>query len=826
MSEEPIPNLLDRYRSHKKKLLHVHTKGVTHRVLGRTTFKIAETAAIFHDLGKLNPNFQPKLDDKKVEGYSSHAYLSALAFLCFYAENKTIAEQQLGISSSADVLRVVALIARHHGNLPNFDQILNIKERGNLLSFVETNPCLPISDYLQLLLPHKPFDVLDPKYRRLLERCSGITLPILDSIGDKVATFQETQFAFSALIESDKRDAGDNSVERRKEMADDFFLRLSKRLPATEKPSRGLKLNAIRTAIRKEAVTAIRKALKASQGQERVYCLTAPTGAGKTRILLSLAKEILKYRFGDSVPFGVIYGLPFLSITEQVEQVCREILTEKKSPTSGVFSTDDFLLRFDSRAESRKLNDLQEEMDSDPASLNEFLKEEFAQRTFDYPFTITTFVQFFETLMSNRNSTLLKLPHFAHSIIILDEIQSLPPRLYTFFSAYLDAFCKRFDSYVLFSTATMPSLQIPDSENGKRAQTAFPEYSAPRQLARLDWYKEDDVFARYSINPCWEINSLEKLATKIRAENHSSMAILNTVPDTIALFDQFTSNQDTEYILLNTRFTPTDRRIKIQRCIDRLASGKQVVLITTQLVEAGVDIDFPVVYRDLCPLPNLIQAAGRCNRNNLPEKGIVYLFELRNSKGSSRAELIYGTRSGNPKWFLDFTRQEFHNSAYSESQLQELQRRFFDTVNQNLIIGEHPSLRTNPEDSNLLSCISEMAFEDAGKFRLIQEEGEQYAVYVPVNESDNAFALLARKAQEVAQAKAARLPFSETKVKDIALRTHLQKMSQRMVQARIKETERNQLCPEPPLFEIYRLGDLRNYSFEHGLHVSLESNFF
>ena len=185
---------------------------------------------------------------------------------------------------------------------------------------------------------------------------------------------------------------------------------------------------------------------------------------------------ILQLRKEDEPLRGVIYTLPFLSITEQVEGVCGNILGETGKK---------HLLRFDSRAENPRLQELQMALDEEPGKLKELLQEEFADEVFDSPMVITTFVQLFETLMSNRNATLLKLPNFASSIILIDEIQALPPRLYLFFTAYLQSFCQKFDAYVILSTATMPHLQMPTKEHGSErywASKLFPDYQRPPEL--------------------------------------------------------------------------------------------------------------------------------------------------------------------------------------------------------------------------------------------------------------------------------------------------------------------------------------------------------
>jgi len=128
--------------------------------------------------------------------------------------------------------------------------------------------------------------------------------------------------------------------------------------------------------------------------------LTAPTGSGKTLMMLSLSSEIIKKEGAKRI----IYGLPFLSITEQVEAEVLKIFEEDKN----------FIQRIDSKSENYRFEKLQEELDNDPSEekIQETNILEFQENAFAYPFIITTFVRLFETLLSNRNAELLKLPNF------------------------------------------------------------------------------------------------------------------------------------------------------------------------------------------------------------------------------------------------------------------------------------------------------------------------------------------------------------------------------------------------------------------------------
>lgn len=815
------------FNSHPNKLLEIHIKGVLRKAQKRTSLMLAEQAVLFHDLGKINPNFQAKLDpDKKGKssGYSQHSYLSVLAFLNYVAVNGDAFKQLMKAETTnqlrIDILRIVAIIARHHGNLPDFEKILKDDPKKDLLDFVQgLTRELPVSAFYQhrLRQNHQPFPLTTDK--RLFDltyfdQVRGVNLPECWQ-QNALTYFLDTQFSFAALIEADKRDAGYNETyyceEQLSASQTELHQSLSDRFIAFKPTS---DLNRLRTQIREAALVGLADGLAVGK---RIFTLTAPTGSGKTYALLSLANAIQQKYPGMSI----VYCLPFLSITEQVESLCRKS-TNEEGVEEGLL-TD--ALSVNSKAVNDRLEQLQQQLDENPSDekLQELVREIFAQQTFDHPFIITTFVQFFETLMSNRNSTLLKLPNLSKRIFLIDEIQALPPRLYIFFAAWLDEFCRRFDSFAVLSTATMPNFSIIGKSHlpiEKKPDALFKRFVLPHELLDPVPFFAADTFNRYRIN--WlepDPLTLDDLEAHWATQTQSCLIILNTIRDSRDMYHRL-EKQGTVY-LLNTHFLPVHRRAKIDRIKKHLEAGEKITLISTQLIEAGVDIDFPVVYRDLCPLPSLIQSAGRCNRNGALRDenggltlGQVYSFQLQGENGKSSANLIYRSEA---RQFLEFSRKHLHDGT-TENDLFTIQAKFFQGIANDLTVGQVK------DDFNLIECVNKAEFEKLGSFRLIEERefGHEFRYFVPEDAHDNSY----DHAVELAQLSADRnLSYAESRRYQSKLEQQLKRIADRTVTLRVfNELDAPDAANNPERFGLRVLSDLSLYLFNEGLLHNSSAN--
>lgn len=805
-------------RSHPDKLLLTHVQGVRDNTKKLSSSKIAELVALFHDLGKINPNFQSKLDtDKTVNGYANHSYLSAYAFFCAFGcsrQNMEALKQFLEVDtfSQNDLIALTVSIAKHHSNLPDFSpvdyngtgaSILSKDENSAMYNFLNQEKDLPLYEFVNHFISTDDFRhfLKTPKVQQ------GYSEQLIfkgENNKSALGFFLDNQFAFACVIQADKADAGKigNIIDDQQKAVQTFSESFSFQLDSyLGKLNQNSELNKLRTTIRNHAVENVLKGLSTD---EHVYELTAPTGSGKTLMMLSLASEIIKAKGAKRI----IYGLPFLSITEQVEAEVVKIFE----------GYEDFIQRIDSKSDNHRFEKIQEELDNNPdkEKIQEANILEFRENTFAYPFIITTFVRFFETLLSSRNAELLKLPNFSNCIFLLDEIQALPPRLYGFFVAYLSRFCEKFGSYAIISTATQPNFKIPNDNT--EAVKFFKDYTEPYPLLPLSYF-DNNLFNRYQIDFKKEPIDLETLKDSIISESSSTLVILNTIDDTKELYKLLLDEMDKgELLLLNTHFTPNDRKKKISLAKDCLNNGNRIILISTQLIEAGVDVDFPILYRDFATVASIVQSAGRCNRNGkLDSFGLVKLFKLQN-KGKIRSDIIY---QGKDKEILRFTKESFLNEMYQERELLIVQKEFFHRIQSELNFARH-SQNSPKLEFDFLKDIQECMYDKIGQFQLIDKQlfGEEIQYYVPYDYDDNNFDDLLKLQSELIDLIKGNADKSRIRTKKKSIEMQLKKMSGQIVQVRLN---RNQIRPlqgsDQHYFNLYKIDD-NSYSFEKGVDLT------
>ena len=309
-----------------------------------------------------------------------------------------------------------------------------------------------------------------------------------------------------------------------------------------------------------------------------LFTLTAPTGTGKTLALLHFALRHCQH----TGKHRIIVVLPFLSLIEQSAGVYRKILPHVM--------------------EDHSQSQLPEEM------------RDHAAR-WDQPFLITTSVRFFESLFSDHPTDCRKLHNLANSVILFDEAQSLPVSLLSPTLKVIEELCTRYGCSVVFSSATQPDYTGLREINWS-ASELLPEHS--------EFYRALRRTAAH-----WEIDTptpLEEIAERM-AQHQNVCTIVNLRAHARTLYQALARLcPEEEVFLLSTDLCPAHRTEVIQAIHRRQKEKLPCRVVSTQCIEAGVDLDFDCLYRALAPLEAIIQASGRCNRNGKSAYGELVVF--------------------------------------------------------------------------------------------------------------------------------------------------------------------------------------------------------
>lgn len=325
--------------------------------------------------------------------------------------------------------------------------------------------------------------------------------------------------------------------------------------------------------------------IKSAAMSQGLYSLTVPTGGGKT-----LSSMIYGLRHAKKHNLKrVIYVIPYTSIIEQNANVFKEALGNKN------------VLEHHSNFQFENY------CDEEYKSMNEKIK--LATENWDIPVVVTTNVQFFESLFANRSSKCRKLHNIAQSVIIFDEAQMIPVQyLKPCFTAIYEL-VKNYKVTAVLCTATQPAINkfLPEGTVIKEIMVS------PKNLYK-DFKK---VEVEYVGNMC--DNSLVDLINREK----QALCIVNTRKHAKEIFNLIGG----EKYHLSTLMCPIHRKQVLENIRQKLKEGKECKVVSTQLIEAGVDVDFPSVYRALAGVDSIVQSAGRCNREGKLKSGKVYVFK-------------------------------------------------------------------------------------------------------------------------------------------------------------------------------------------------------
>ena len=360
--------------------------------------------------------------------------------------------------------------------------------------------------------------------------------------------------------------------------------------------------------IRAEVLTA---SLESAAGGPGIFSLTVPTGGGKTLSALAFA---LQHAAAHGLR-RIIYVAPYLSIIEQNAAVFRAAIGE---------AADTLILEHHSMAEPGNDGPKQTDAPESDAALR-------LAENWDSPIVLTTSVQFYESLFSNQPSKCRKLHNIARSVVILDECQTVPPGLTAPTCEMLGQVSGYLGASIVLCTATQPAWK----KDPDRLPAGIPEM---REIMP----DPADLFRRLKrVEVAWPSPAAAGLEwTEVAAKvagHHQALCVVNTRHAATQIYQRL-AELNCQAFHLSTNMCPAHRKQALARVTAELKAGKPCRLVSTQLVEAGVDLDFPLVMREMAPLESIVQAAGRCNREGLLNeagRGRVIVFQSKEGKKPS-----------------------------------------------------------------------------------------------------------------------------------------------------------------------------------------------
>lgn len=659
---------------------------------------ITKIVAFCHDIGKATDFFQEYLNAPENEKIklknrkeTHHSLLSAVC--SYYLTKKYLITKRIDDWFFPFVAFVV--VKRHHGNIEDIkDEVIFTEEDRHLLQkqvasineeefrvFLQSFSSIEVS-ISNLLKWINEFPSESEMIKRKLRKLKG---------EDGLIPYIKLNFLYSILLDADKSDVGVKTKE--------VFLRrfpIDKGIVDNYKIQRQWKestMNNLREEAYKEIIN------QEIDLKKRIFSINLPTGIGKTLISFSFALKLRKkIEQEEGILYRIIYSLPFLSVIEQNAKIFEEIFA-----TNGVEVNSQILLKHHHLSET--LYKWGEDDEFEPEA-SKILIESWASEII-----ITTFVQLFHTLISNKNKMIRKFHRLANSIIILDEIQSIPHKYWLLCCEMIKAITTELNSYVVFVTATQPLIF--------NKKDIFPlMQNKERYFNALD---------RVVIIPSLRNNlNIEEFVEGVSIKKDKSyLFILNTINSAKKLYEELKKHPDInecEISLLSTYIIPKERLNRIEE----IKKKKKRIAVTTQLVEAGVDIDFDVVYRDIAPIDSINQSAGRCNRNNYKKKGIVYIISLKDENGRLFASYIYDPV------LLNITKDILKDCEKIE------EKEILSLVNE---YYEHTVNETSKDKSReLLEAIYKLKYDTEDEeisindFRLIEKDYDKFDVFIELDD--------------------------------------------------------------------------------------------
>lgn len=572
---------------------------------GELGSEFAKLQGRYHDIGKYRLPFQERIRIKSGFGFDQEAHLEQKAGKASHSHAGAML-----IHQSDSLLGVILAytIAGHHTGLPDWTN--------------STGACLSSrmqSEEAKLELEQALLNL--PKSFNNIPNLQSILPTFILNRHIRFETWHIwIRFLFSCLVDADFLDT-EYFMSPQQTALRGNYPNLDELQIKLQGYMHDLHLNSVDTEVNRIRHEVYQKCIEVGKIEGSIFTLTVPTGGGKTLSSMAFALEHA-HRFGKK---RIIYAIPFTTIIEQNAQVFKKIFEEN----SQVETSQEF-----NELTQNKFCVIEHHSNLDQPLSKESSKNRLASENWDAPIIVTTNVQLFESLFASRTSQCRKIHNIANSVIVLDEAQKIPRDFQKPITDMMRELSKNYGVTWLLCTATQPKL---DHHTDAFDHTIFEGLPAPHriindELALASRLKRVEIcFPKKNERLTWP----QTASNIVNEHSQCVLAIVNTRKDANELYQQIhTLNPDAILIHLSASMSPMHRELMIifiNQVLTKHHEGDidcPFYVVSTQLIEAGVDVDFPVVYRAMTGLDSIAQSAGRCNREGkLDGMGKVVVFQ-------------------------------------------------------------------------------------------------------------------------------------------------------------------------------------------------------
>lgn len=719
--------------SHPQKLLREHVEGM----LSFASTDLERDVILFHDLAKAKEPFQRFIRDTSLKvDNKEHSLLSGYYFLLNSKH------------SDLDTCFGLLAILSHHGHIKNFDVLVKNDDELYLARNFEKSKEFTFWDEVgERARSIDIYSNIEVGYDEFMSKANEMArkIRLLTRKKFEYEDFIKFKSLYSSLLYADKFEA---IFDKGKESERAIPLReleyYMTKLPFNEKR------NTFREYV-----------LNNFDANYKLFTLTAPTGYGKTLTALNFALKFGRER--------IIYALPFTSIIDQTYDIISDIYKDNK---------DVLVVKAHHKT---TVDDVEDKNNGNEDNMSEdrYSKIKFLMESFSGDINITTLYQLTFAIFGNKNRDNIKFNQLKDSVVIVDEFQAVP---YTFRKDFIELckiISKTLNTIFIFMSATMPYIE--NREDFK-------------ELSNLDYFQEQD---RYEIK--WlelgnenerEANLIAKVKEEAKSKN--TLLVVNTIAKAQELYLRFRDEYKT--FCLNGYMYDEQKRDVIEKVKNLMDNGEKVLLVSTQSIEAGVDLDFDVGFREISPISSIIQTAGRVNRHFGNKKGTLYVFD----SISKYEEAIYKDLQ---RITNNMTPMFKERGSVSEKEVLDFVEEYFLKIHELL------------EKSLVEGEINKLAFADINQ-KIDQKMSEDYKIGIIVEPRDNFIKDFEAELFEIINNKGLKKFDQLAKIKD-----HIKTLSRYSVNLSVKEKNKMNLIPISDISGLFYLpyNSAFHFSNEYGV---------